>query len=400
MSKLIIEKLERLFKELEVPLKKYEEYREKRMATGFNVFYLISDYYYRETFHSDIIAALLSPKERHGEGNLYIDLFIDMINNANTVSTYRIEKKNYKNCSVVKEFYTNDGSLTGRIDILIKGEKNCIVIENKLNNAPDTYQQLPKYYRDLTKKRGLVIDAFVYLPLDSQKKPDSSLWDEESRNYIDERLVIIPAYSVGHINLVESWLGPAEEKSNNNDVKFIIKQYKSLLNNLTMDIMDNKEILDILSSEGNFETTINILSLQNDFVNKIKVEFIKDLQSRIDSLSGYAFSYGDGKDCFSITNSQFPSWRFAIERYSSNNQWWRGLYYAGEKTIDGVNWIEAWSKHGLKEYPLGWDYFEEEKGFWEKPQTLVVMRYGTFASEIALEIEEAFLEVERQNLPR
>ena len=68
MSKLIIEKLERLFKELEVPLKKYEEYREKRMATGFNVFYLISDYYYRETFHSDIIAALLSPKERHGEG--------------------------------------------------------------------------------------------------------------------------------------------------------------------------------------------------------------------------------------------------------------------------------------------------------------------------------------------
>lgn len=399
MSKLIIGELERLFKELEVPLKKYEEYREKRMATGFNVFYLISDYYYRETFHSDIIAALLSPDEKHGEGNLYIDLFIDMINKANIVSTHRIKKENYDNCIVVKEFPTNDGSLTGRIDILIKGDKNCIVIENKLNNAPDTYQQIPKYYRDLTKKRGLAIDAFVYLPLDSQKKPDSSLWDDESRNFINERLVIIPAYSLNQINLVKDWLGPAEEKSNNNDVKFIIKQYKSLLNNLTIDIMDNKEILDILSNEDNFETTINILSLQNEFVNKIKVEFIKDLQSRIDSLSGYTFSYGDGKDRFYITNSQFPSWRFTIERYS-NNQWWRGLYYDGEKAIDEVNWIKAWSKHGLKDYPLGWEYFEEEKVYWEKPQTLVVMRNGTFVSEIAKEIEEAFLEVERQDLPK
>ena len=50
------------------------------MDPGFNVFHLISDYYYRETFHGDIIAALLSPDEKHGEGNLYIDLFIKMIN--------------------------------------------------------------------------------------------------------------------------------------------------------------------------------------------------------------------------------------------------------------------------------------------------------------------------------
>lgn len=148
-----------LFEQIAPLVKEYEEKKKKRMNTGFNVFYLISDYYYRETFHGDILYALLSPQEKHGEGTLFVDLFIDMINLDEEV------KKYYSTVTVEREYGTKDGDEMGRIDLLVIGENNhCIVIENKLNNAGDTYRQLPKYRKDLEKKK-YTIDAFVYLPL-------------------------------------------------------------------------------------------------------------------------------------------------------------------------------------------------------------------------------------------
>lgn len=271
--------LESFFENLKEPVQRYKENFDKRIATGFNVFYLISDYYYRETFHGNLIAALLAPDEKHNEGNLYINLFIDMINEQKQL----VDSQYYQTPIVIKEFSTNDGELSGRIDIIIEGDKHCIVIENKLNNAPDTYQQLPKYYRDL-KKKGVTVDAFVYLPLSPQKSPDSSSWnDEESREYINKHLVIIPAYYAGQVNLIENWLVPAEEKTINSDAKFIIKQYITLLNNLTIDIMDDKEILDILSSDDNFETTISILHLQESLCKKIIEEFIDNIRQQVET---------------------------------------------------------------------------------------------------------------------
>ena len=109
-----MDKIKELLSRLAPILKESEEKQGKRMETGFNLFYLISDHYYRETFHSDIIAALLSPKEKHGGGNLYLDLFLDMIG---------IDKSNYQDAKVPKKEYgTNDGTLRGLIDIFIKGE--------------------------------------------------------------------------------------------------------------------------------------------------------------------------------------------------------------------------------------------------------------------------------------
>ena len=208
------------FEQLKEPLRQYKENKEKRMDPGFNVFYLISDYYYRETFHGDIIAALLSPDEKHGEGNLYIDLFIDMINEKKQL----VNSQYYQTPKVNKEFSTYDGELSGRIDIMIEGDKHCIVVENKLNNAPDTYRQLPKYYADL-KDAGFTVDAFVYMPLDPSKEPNDLDWSYEEKKYIDSHLVIIPAFKDGSTNLINDWLIPAEERSTNEDAKFIIRQY-------------------------------------------------------------------------------------------------------------------------------------------------------------------------------
>lgn len=389
------------FEQLKEPLRQYKENKEKRMDPGFNVFHLISDYYYRETFHGDIIAALLSSDEKHGEGNLYIDLFIKMINRKKQL----VDKQYYVECKVVKEYSTNDGELAGRIDILIKGNEHCIVIENKLNNAPDTYRQLPKYYADL-KDAGFTVDAFVYMPLDPSKEPNKLDWIDDEVQYIDSHLVIIPAYQNGdEVNLIKDWLIPAEEGSTNEDAKFIIRQYKTLLNNLTIDIMDNSDIINILCDDKNFETTICILDLKDQFCNKIKEEFIEKLKNKLEKELNYDFSRKN-KDKIEIKYREYPSWSFMIERIGgTTNRWRRYFNYTGEKPVhvEKSLWPRENEDHT---FPFGWKYYgenkpnEEFKGFWDNTRTLAIMHNGTFAEEIVNEILDAFAEIDRQNLPK
>jgi hypothetical protein len=254
-----MDKIKELLSRLAPIIKESEEKQEKRMETGFNLFYLISDHYYRETFHSDIIAALLSPNEKHGGENLYLDLFLDMIG---------VDKAPYKNAKVCKEYGTNDGTLGGRIDIFIEGEnKHCVVIENKLNNAGDTCRQLPKYYGYL--KNKYTIDKFVYLPLNPYKTPDKSDWSDEERKIIDDRLIIIPAYQEGRKNLIENWLIIAEKETitENEDARIIIKQYITVLRNLTIDIMSATKLESFYNEMikgDNLETALSVRDMLNN----------------------------------------------------------------------------------------------------------------------------------------
>lgn len=253
-----MDKIKELLSRLTPIIKESEEKQEKRMETGFNLFYLISDHYYRETFHSDIIAALLSPKEKHGEGNLYLDLFLDMIG---------VDKSNYQDVEVYKEYGTNDGTLGGRIDIFIEGEnKHCVVIENKLNNAGDTYRQLPKYYQYL-KKKNCIIDKFVYLPLNPYKTPDKTDWSDDEKNFIDNKLIIIPAFLDGRPNMINNWLELAEDKSTHIDTKVILKQYIVVLKNLTIDIMSTttmEDFYNLLLESDNLKGVMSIRKMLDD----------------------------------------------------------------------------------------------------------------------------------------
>ena len=268
-----MDKIKELLNRLAPIIKESEEKQEKRMETGFNLFYLISDHYYRETFHSDIIAALLSPKEKHGGGNLYLNLFLDMIG---------VDKSNYQDAKVHKEYGTNDGTLGGRIDIFIEGgNKHCVVVENKLNNAGDTYKQLPKYYHYLDNNK-YNIDKFVYLPLNPYKTPDKSDWSDEESIFIDGKLKILPAFLEGEPNLIDNWLEIAEKKTENEDARFIIKQYVTVLRNLTNSIMNAKSLKSFYNEmiEGdNLKTALSVRDMLNDLPEYMAKRIVDEFSS-------------------------------------------------------------------------------------------------------------------------
>lgn len=385
--------IDNLFKELSPHIEKYIENKKKRMETGFNLFYLISDYYYRETFHSDIIAALLDPCEKHGNNNCYTNLYIDMINKKSKeeLSKELINKDFYTAPIISKEFPTNDGTMQGRVDIFIegdipdeKGKKHCVVIENKLNNAGDTEQQLPKYSRDL-ETRNFEIDAYIYMPLDPNKEPNKTDWGNK-RNDIEKKLVIIPAYKPDEVNLIDNWLKPALDKSEG-DASFVIQQYIRVLNNLTIDIMDNKEIIEILTKdEKNIETTLDILENSEAFYNNMIDLFIQKLGNM--TQESYMFSH-KGNNRIEISNNR---WTYVIENVGRSSGYCRGIESNDiNKSNDNKNnFFGGDSSRCNTKYPIGWDYFKGNRRYWSLPSTIREMCNGSFADDIIKEVQYAF----------
>ncbi|HNW91076.1 MAG TPA: PD-(D/E)XK nuclease family protein [Bacteroidales bacterium] len=215
---------------------------------GFNIFTLISDIYYRENMHSDVIKEILDPVGKHKEGGKFLRLFIEFINSA-----INIEKKdkeiqiNYKN-------YLDNVWIdreAGRIDIAIKTDnhtndhkKHAIIIENKINDASDTNNQIPKYYSAL-KTDKFEVDAIVYLTLNQTKEPDRSTWDKElNANYIEDienKLISIRAYDKSTQtapDLLDGWLVKCINESDDPDNKSILNQYYKIIKYLTKNKMD------------------------------------------------------------------------------------------------------------------------------------------------------------------
>ena len=146
-------------------IKRYREYIDKNNFEEnypFNIFELISDIYYRENFHSDIIAQLL-------RNEIILKNFLDFIG---------VDKSKYENCEVERE--------ESKIDILIKTEKNCIIVENKLNWAKDMPEQLFRYYNECKNNKKLEVDKIVYLSPNSWKQPE-----EQSIKEIPKELIKI-----------------------------------------------------------------------------------------------------------------------------------------------------------------------------------------------------------------
>lgn len=247
--------------------------KEAEKKNGVNIFRLVSDYYYRENFHGDILEFLM---DNSSESQKFTKIFVELVEK-------KMHEKKFIDYYHSPELYrevvrSDEKNGKRRIDFVIEGargnqspgnqsKKHCIIIENKLNDAPDTFNQLPAY-KELMEGE-YEIDALVYLPFSDFKQPDRSTW---SKNVdIDKFLCVITASE-----LIDEWLEKC--KSNSEDTRVIIKHYiellKSLKPNPAMEqfmtfIKKNPSAIDeintICEMRRNFERT-----LEDDIFNKVK----------------------------------------------------------------------------------------------------------------------------------
>lgn len=217
----------------------------------FNIFNLLSDKYYYENLHSDIISVFLDKNGKHEESNKFLKIFIELLQKIKP--ELDLNNDDFNNPKIYREKF--------KIDILIQDQSSqkAIIIENKINNAVDMVKQLPRYVKDIGNDK---VVAIVYLPLNPNKDPDDTDWETEDKTFIASKFVNLPAFNRTKNDLYEGWLLPCIEKSKNEDVKLIIKQYSKLIQKIGGFIMDNKLHAEfykkVIETKGFWETANSI----------------------------------------------------------------------------------------------------------------------------------------------
>ena len=178
---------------------------------NFNIFTSISDIYKRENLHSDILSLILNPQtETICDGSARnLRAFIGYIGKE----LNRKIELDFEKIEVERE--------TNKIDILIYDKnKNCVFIENKINNAVDMKDQIGRYYGKLLQEKYSVY-AIVYLTLSPLKKLDRdySIKNKEKRKEIENRNILLELPVVNkkdERNFIDGVLNECINQSKNN----------------------------------------------------------------------------------------------------------------------------------------------------------------------------------------
>lgn len=233
----------------------------------FNIFESISDKWRRENFHSDILFTILNPDTREIGRPYFTEELVKFLG---------VDFDCTKGFEVTRE--------KDRIDLLIKNDRQAIIIENKINYAPDMENQLVRYMKKV-EEDGRKIAAVVYLTLKDDKKPPLK-YDEDFKKYaemlqdpkilkevcaVDEEKT--KGLAKGFLQACLDRLNeekPQDEKAKDarNLASVYIKQYKMLLEHLGgkayMKSTDKKVIEEIYSNKDKFDAANDFTELWNE----------------------------------------------------------------------------------------------------------------------------------------
>jgi len=212
-------------------LKMKEEYNLAN-DSNFNIFSSISDTYYKENLHSDIIRLILDPSTKEIGNPENIKLFIDLLNKIRTELKIKPTNKN----KIELSDKINVTRERGRIDVLVHDGTNAIIIENKINNAVDGDNQLGNYYKKVSRIMHLPVKAIVYLTLTTKKELDikKSISNPKEREKITPLIIPVSViHEKSEISFSDGFINKCKEHSNRNELSRVYyDQYYKLLKSL------------------------------------------------------------------------------------------------------------------------------------------------------------------------
>lgn len=359
----IMDELTKLIKQVSEILVREKTQQEEKRKRGerFNIFEILGLQTSEVRLHSAIIAELLNPKGNHGLGDKFLKAFIDDI--IVKQLTFNIDTSSTE---VIVEYpigpISEDSTEGGRIDIMLKDNaKQTIIIENKIY-AGDQKCQLLRYNNYACKTEQLSKDQYIilYLTLDGVQASDYSTWGKDFKYY-----------SISYRNDILKWLEHSLCIAALQPlVRETIQQYIINLKTI-LSIMDNTNLIDILTSEENIETTINIFEQDKEIQHRIREIFVKQIKDICWGM-GYCCEYDPGiLDCrnntwIRIFDESYKNviFRIGAYKFAASDGCRMDLlvaesYKATEK-FDYTIWPE--SAEPTEDKPIGWSYFWSESG--------------------------------------
>lgn len=251
----------------------------------FNIFHACGVNHY-ETTHSAIIAEFLNPQGSHGQGDVYLKEFLDIVGKNGTLPVF-----DTSTASVFTEYVVPNG----RLDIPITNTKNqAIIIENKIY-AGDQREQLKRYDEFAAEKYHAGNYAILYL----------TLWGDEASGQSGKD---VKYTCISYKETILKWLERCIQISAQKPlIRETMIQYTNLIKELTNQAMEQKyknELLELMMN--NAEATATICDMQDDFFKYVCENRIRPALKNLAEEMG--FEYGESDDAWG--NSKWQGFNF------------------------------------------------------------------------------------------
>jgi hypothetical protein len=305
-------KLETIKKEIISFLEGLKKEKKEHGLTFYNIHGLTD----KENIHSKFITFLLNPKGRHGCGNNFLKLFIEILND-------KIKSENLKLSSLILDDYNQAKAETGsvinkkqisggRVDVRVfntdTGRNKNIIIENKIN-AIDQWAQLARYRSDYPNS------TIVYLTPLGKPASSYSLHSENEEKNLEEKDYI----KLSYINDIGKWLCQClnylqnnnceQNEKTKNKVSVLLNDYLMVINELTYNERRKNTVLpklcmDLDTVKYVFENPgdINKITEWKDTIFHLKEYLIKEkfiniiLNKLVDTIGdGLLYKINEGK---------------------------------------------------------------------------------------------------------
>jgi hypothetical protein len=233
-------------------LKEFSKIKQEKMLRGFNdfSFFEILRKINDETAHSALIAEFLSPKGSHYQKDLFLKKFFEIIN-------FKIKDE----FEIYKEYDIGNG----RIDILMIGKENIIIIENKIY-AGDGEKQIERYVIWAKEKFSNKNILVLYLKLWGNTPSRYSLGNLEIKNnsLFKKNQKIADFKIITYKNTILPWIENCiKEIENISNLRESFKQYEKVIKKLINEEENIMNLKDYLMNKK--EILINLIENFDDF---------------------------------------------------------------------------------------------------------------------------------------
>lgn len=278
------------------------EWKEKEeKGEGFNFISFISRIWgIGETKHSQILGFFLNPRENHGQGGLFLKLFLKKLG-------FDITAFEPNDWTVEVEQRSNGRD---QIDILVQSHRLgiSIAIENKSNGAKDQWHQLYRYWesaiynfhnRDKEKALDPKHSRVVYLPQwgipseQTRTRPKDYKESYPEKLALEEQGGIISCWT--YYNHIVKWLNSCVEAMGreNNIVKQLVKNYIEYWNSTNS---KNTYYMNTLEKELKTKEDWLTMGEAANTMNNLRTRWAEDFSNQLASIECHSdFAYN--KDC-------------------------------------------------------------------------------------------------------
>jgi hypothetical protein len=294
-----------LVQQVSIISRKYDEIA-KLTGENFNIFSVMNMEHDEVYTHSAIIGELLNPSGSHGQGAVFLDLFVGNIKESFNSDENKIELDyfgkliNDKICERTISIGNNWDNVTGgRIDLIVEDSKQILIIENKIYAIDQPYQLIR--YKNYAETKSFKNSFLFYLTLDGkdlqeQETPyiqndieiiGSNFKYDKKREYDNFRIENKGVNNIHHCLYypisfkkdIKNWIEKCLEKTHSLPIiRETLVQYLNLIKKLTNRTTNNiktMEILEILKNNvlQSFEISRSIEPLKS----KLYYDFFEDI---------------------------------------------------------------------------------------------------------------------------